>query len=234
MIIYKITNKINGKVYIGQTIVSLNQRWSKHKSDSKKGSILAIHCAIRKYGINNFIIEEIDGANSLTELNYKEWLLINNYNSMYPFGYNIKPGGNNREFLKETKEKIGKKTKERMTVEMRDRISKSLKGRKFDVNRRKMHAEMVYSILSKSIKLENVNTGEVILLKSRKDASYYGISPRVVSDILSGATRYRPIKGYWIYEGFESCKRPETTKRKPGKSKNKQPTTPDQMMIRNQ
>ena len=75
MLIYKITNKINGKVYIGQTIQCLKKRWSQHKSDSKKSN-MTIHKAMRKYGIENFTIEEIGGANNITELNYQEWLLI--------------------------------------------------------------------------------------------------------------------------------------------------------------
>lgn len=93
MIIYKITNNITGKIYIGQTTKSLNDRWSAHCS-SKKGT--AISLTIRKYGKENFTVEEIDGANSLTELNYLEEHYIYMHNSLAPFGYNLMSGGGNR------------------------------------------------------------------------------------------------------------------------------------------
>lgn len=90
MFIYKITNKINGKVYIGQTIRSLEIRWAEHKYSKKT----AISKAIQKYGEENFKIEEIDGANSQSELNYKEWLLIHKFNSLdRNKGYNSTEGG---------------------------------------------------------------------------------------------------------------------------------------------
>lgn len=91
MFIYKITNKINNKSYIGQTVGCLKKRWSKHCSEKSKCIILKN--AIKKYGKDNFIIEEIDGANFQSELNYKEWLLIHKFNSLWPNGYNIKKGG---------------------------------------------------------------------------------------------------------------------------------------------
>lgn len=85
MLIYKITNKINGKVYIGQTIRSLKKRFNEHCNNKKS----TISKAIQKYGKENFTIEEIDGANNQSELNYKEWLLIYKFNSLTPNGYNI-------------------------------------------------------------------------------------------------------------------------------------------------
>ena len=54
MIIYKITNIINGKSYIGQTAYSLNERWLSHLSDMvKKKDNNYFHNAIRKYGWDN-------------------------------------------------------------------------------------------------------------------------------------------------------------------------------------
>ena len=62
-IIYKITNKINSKVYIGETIRTLKVRWNEHKSESYTeghGYSYHLHCAIRKYGAENFLVEEIE------------------------------------------------------------------------------------------------------------------------------------------------------------------------------
>jgi group I intron endonuclease len=63
--IYKITNIINNKIYIGQTRKTTNQRWSEHISaatanpDSQDYNYL-LHKAIRKYGPNNFLIETVE------------------------------------------------------------------------------------------------------------------------------------------------------------------------------
>lgn len=81
MVIYKITNTINKKVYVGQTIRPLKKRWWEHKKKSQQ-SDLPLYRAMRKYGKENFTIEEIDGANSQTELNYLETHYIYNLNSL--------------------------------------------------------------------------------------------------------------------------------------------------------
>ena len=70
MVIYKFENKINGKVYIGQTIQKLSKRISSHKYPSGNKN-LPIDAAIKKYGIENFSITTIDHANSVEELNEK-------------------------------------------------------------------------------------------------------------------------------------------------------------------
>ena len=68
MIIYKITNLINGKVYIGQTTRTLEERMNEHyrKSD------IVVDKAIQKYGRENFSTEVVDDADSIEELNEKE------------------------------------------------------------------------------------------------------------------------------------------------------------------
>ena len=106
-IIYKITNKINGKIYIGQTTTSLKRRWNMHKSASRKNrSNSALHSSISKYGYINFIIEPICSCFSEEELNLKEIYFIDTLNSLAPNGYNLKSGGANGKHTIESKEKM--------------------------------------------------------------------------------------------------------------------------------
>ena len=91
--IYKITNKINGKSYIGQTIQSVKERFYQHCATKCSQAILnmVIHKAITKYGKSNFtieVIEEVESAN----LNDRERYWIRYYDS-YNNGYNSTEGG---------------------------------------------------------------------------------------------------------------------------------------------
>lgn len=99
MWVYKITNIQNNKVYIGQTIRPIQDRFHRHINDALN-NILDTHFAraIKKYGKNNFIIEQIDQAQTQNELNKKEQYWIQYYNSVQE-GYNetdaiSKCGGN--------------------------------------------------------------------------------------------------------------------------------------------
>lgn len=89
--IYKITNNINGKIYIGQTIGTIEKRFAEHKNAAKNGCRYALHRAIRKYGIENFSIEEIEQC-PIEELDNKEQYWISFYDS-YSHGYNMTIGG---------------------------------------------------------------------------------------------------------------------------------------------
>ncbi|MFA5759699.1 MAG: GIY-YIG nuclease family protein [Clostridia bacterium] len=93
-IIYKCTNLINNKVYIGQTIKGLECRKKKHESSKNNQPIVL---AITKYGKENFKWEIIDRAFSRSELNYKEIFYIKLFHSLAKFGagYNIASGGSN-------------------------------------------------------------------------------------------------------------------------------------------
>lgn len=95
MIIYKVTNKINGKVYIGKTKRSLEARWKQHCRDvGSKHAHFKIQDAIKEFGADAFTVEQIDVAASTDEGNAKEMHWIKHYNSIEN-GYNTSPGGKN-------------------------------------------------------------------------------------------------------------------------------------------
>lgn len=91
--IYKITNTINGKSYIGQTIQNVKDRFYQHCATKCSKAVLdmAIHRAIKKYGKSNFTVEVIEEVDS-TNLNDRERYWIKYYNS-YINGYNSTKGG---------------------------------------------------------------------------------------------------------------------------------------------
>lgn len=108
MIIYKITNLINRKIYIGQTTISINKRWSQH---CNKQSNTAISKAIKKYGIKNFEIKVLSRANSIDELNHREAYYIKLFNSLSPSGYNLMSGGKNSLHSVDSKIKMSNRLK---------------------------------------------------------------------------------------------------------------------------
>lgn len=89
-VIYKITNLVNGKCYIGQTISAINHRFNQHIYKSKEKNIeRIISKAIRKYGKENFKIEEISVAYTQEQLNFAEEFYIKSFNTISPNGYNL-------------------------------------------------------------------------------------------------------------------------------------------------
>ena len=96
--IYKITNLLNIKVYIGQTIQPLRERFKQHINSANRGENGLLNYAIAKYGVKNFKIEEIERCINLEGLNKKEIYWITQYKSNVrefgqKFGYNLSPGG---------------------------------------------------------------------------------------------------------------------------------------------
>lgn len=94
MRIYKITNLINGKIYIGQTTYSLKARFTCHKHHIAGKSLMTD--AIKKYGRENFTIEEIEVCKNQKALNKAESKWIAFYDCIAPKGYNIKRGANGK------------------------------------------------------------------------------------------------------------------------------------------
>lgn len=153
MYIYKITNKINNKIYIGQVYnKTIQDRFKRHIKEAKFNSKSYIDRAIYKYGKENFICELIDTANTLQELNQKEIYWISYYNSIdHNIGYNLTLGGDGgNTYLCKTKNELSK---------IKEKISISNSGKN--------------NGLSKSIKALNVKTNKILHFDTLSEACKY-------------------------------------------------------------
>ena len=140
MYVYKITNTVNNKVYIGQTRrKSCIYRFCNHKYELNRNKHHNEHLqrSWNKYGKDAFLFEEIEYCYDVNTLNCREIYWINFYNSACEnFGYNIELGGNERKIINEsTKLKISNKMKGnkhslgyKMTSEQLKEHSKRNKG----------------------------------------------------------------------------------------------------------
>lgn len=79
--VYKITNKITGKIYIGITNQGSGARYRHHWYESRIGEPSPMHRSMAKYGEDNFTLEIIDFAETYEELKEKEKFWIKKFNS---------------------------------------------------------------------------------------------------------------------------------------------------------
>lgn len=92
--IYKITNKINNKIYIGKTENSIQHRFQEHIKTSRKSCSYRSHLysAMREYGVDNFSIELVESCDERLDERERYWIKF--YQSQNPdIGYNIHEGG---------------------------------------------------------------------------------------------------------------------------------------------
>lgn len=131
--IYSITNKINGKQYIGQTTKTIEFRWNTHRASAKIGINNVFYKAIQKYGVENFEIKQLSKVNSpnlIDWLNILEPLYIKFYKTLVPNGYNLQTGGKNYIRHEDTKIKIGNSVKGRKhSLETIEKIRQSNLGK---------------------------------------------------------------------------------------------------------
>lgn len=91
---YIISCLIDGKVYVGITSRSLKRRWNEHLYASRKGnSPMTVARAIGKHGPDNFRMESICSARTWADICAVETVLISQYDSRAPNGYNLREGG---------------------------------------------------------------------------------------------------------------------------------------------
>lgn len=88
MITYVVTNKLNGKQYVGQTTRTMERRWDLH---CYKGN--ALHKAIVKYGKENFSYRTLSECKTIEQLNDAEAYWIDHLQTLAPNGYNLTTGG---------------------------------------------------------------------------------------------------------------------------------------------
>lgn len=140
-IIYKYTNKIDGKSYIGLTTKTIEKRWKQHVRNSKTPQY-PFHYAIQKYGPETFTLEILCECSTQEELYEKEKFWAETFNTFIPNGYNLSAGLGPGSVSDETKNKLssmrsgegnsmfGKHHSEKTKEMMRQ----SLRGRKLSKN----------------------------------------------------------------------------------------------------
>lgn len=128
--IYIISNSVNNKVYIGQTVSDINFRFRKHKAQRNcKNVCSALYSAFKKYGTDKFKVESLtSGDYSKIELNALEIFYIKEYNSLSPNGYNLQSGGGSFRVAESVKRKTSEKLKGR-NITWGGKVSEGLKAR---------------------------------------------------------------------------------------------------------
>ena len=184
MWVYKITNIQNNKVYIGQTIRPIKQRFHRHLNDALN-NVLDTHFAraIRKYGKDSFIIEKIDEAKTQEELNKKEQYWIRYYNS-------VKEGYNETDAIS----KCGGNTYQSKTEEEMEAIKEKLRQTKMGSK----------NPMARKIKRINVITNEEDIFDTIIScAKACGIKngKTSITRRLNGQTK-SPYKKTWIFEYY--------------------------------
>jgi group I intron endonuclease len=210
--IYKITNKIDNKIYVGQTIQDVEARWKDHL---KRGSNCRyLKSAINKYGIDNFEFKLIciTFDNQLDDMEIK---YIEQYNSLVPNGYNLRLGGNSGRHNAETKQKISETLKKRYQNGLipprsqlgiphseitKKKISESLKGRK--MSQESINKRTISRRKNKIIQLD-IDGNILNSFDSCKEAAeYIGISLNSINLCCIGKSK--TAKGYiWKYQSIE-------------------------------
>jgi hypothetical protein len=192
MCVYAITNKTNGKVYVGQTVNSAGLRWQSHITTSGAG-VSAIKHAIRKHGVDAFDFCVIDLAETREQLNHKEQFWVEHLNTLSPNGYNLVSGGNARGEVSE---------------ETRNRISLSKIGKPTWLSKHGLNKEMIEKIrLAKTgVKMpcmwKKVVRSDGVLFESIDSAaSSLGVSPKSISAVLSGVAKTSGGYAFDYYTG---------------------------------
>ncbi len=203
--IYKITNKISNKSYIGQCVSHYSNgrkhgylnRFKIHiKSSQNKNDCRALGNAINQYGVENFICELICEC-KVDEMNTLEDKYIKEYNTLVPNGYNLMTGGcNGRLHSSETKEKMSNtRTGKKHSEETKKKMSESAKQKKIRIETR-----LIQSSQRKFRDMKESNKLRVLeILKTLKIDS---LPPYVVY-------RYNEKRDS---EGFFICKHPKLGK----------------------
>lgn len=215
MYVYKITNNVTGDFYIGKTVKTIKSRMMGHKQTYKKEDTY-LYRAMRKYGFENFTIEELVECDSKESLNDEE---IRHIREMLP-KYNMTKGGdggdtsNSEKYQKymkarsasilgelnpfygkthteETKRKMSeKKLGKKLSAETKMKISKANVGKK-------MHSESIRKTVEKNSKIWYLisPSGEEIAVKNLNEfCRQNGLDQRNMSKMYCGLQK--KSKGY--------------------------------------
>ena len=164
--IYKITNRINDKVYIGKTLQSIHVRFKEHCKDAfrNRNEKRPLYAAMRKYGIENFEIKLIEEV-SIDKLSEREIYWIEHFNSYYN-GYNATKGGDGRQLY-----------------DYQAIIKEFLSGKL--IKELANEFECCEDTISKALKLANINTKQNSIKNTYKKLVAYDLNDNVIQEFES-------------------------------------------------
>lgn len=206
--IYKITNQVNQKTYIGKTTTTINRRWNQHKSELAKDRDVnrPLYKAMRKYGIENFTIEIVEEC-SVDILSEREIYWIEQYNSFHD-GYNATLGGDGKSYLDYKividlwNQGLNCRQIHDKTSYSNDTITKVLDEANISRELRKARG---HSSITKGVEMINKNTNQVIKTFSSIKDAYIFLNKQHsghIADVCNG--KRKSAYGYkWKYKTLE-------------------------------
>lgn len=213
--IYKIINLVDNKIYIGKTIHSIENRFKAHLANAKKGCDSHLYNAMRMYGNNKFIVEELDNTDDLDHLNELEKYWISYYNSTnQDIGYNMTnggDGGNTFEYLSEEKKenrlnKISQTNKNKDEITKREEHERRSKASR---EAQKLLYENGYININRGTKW--YNNGFINKMAREKPEGFE--EGRIKTDVLNnGIKKMNADREIWFNNGIEEIKCKECNK----------------------
>ncbi len=207
MAIYKITNKLNGMVYIGQTVKENPfDRINLHFVKSNHNRYF-LQRAIEKYGKDSFEITILDPSVEINQLNDLERLYISQYNSLVPNGYNLKAGGEQGGQCSDVTKKAisiaktGKETAAKGKPKSdahKLAMSVSRKGKQTPAQKLVL-TKAVQSLCIKITAVNIVSKEQRTFASIEECARQLALSPSCISRVLSGAQNRTQHKG-WTFK----------------------------------
>lgn len=151
MIIYLVTNKIDGKRYVGQTSQALHARWKRHQYPFPHRRSSYLYNSIKKYGVENFEIKPLVIVGTKEDMDYYERELIRLWDLRNPDkGYNLTDGGGGMLGFKLTEETKQRMSEHIKTEEHRKKISDAKMGNKARLGLK--HSEETKQLMSQKAK----------------------------------------------------------------------------------
>lgn len=207
MYIYRITNKLNGKSYIGQTRKTVEERFNQHIRDAANGHGFYIQNAIRKYGPENFSVETLATAENIDELNRLEEYYIRKFNTV-ELGYNLSYGGySNTMDCKKTKDHHDRIMR---SEDVRSRISATLKKKIKESGRTEEYVNNLrkgFEAYKKTLKYQqdkakrHLSLEHFRALNDSKNKAVYCIDEN--EEIVAEFNRVKDAAYWWYNQGYK-------------------------------
>jgi len=134
MEIYLITNDINGKLYIGQTRLTLEERreWYLVNVKYHKNGRYPIVFAMRKHGFDNFDFETLRKCSSREELDFWESYYIKKLQTQTPNGYNVHAGGRSPYTIQQLQELARRSLREKLILKRYHTLKREVSSEEVD------------------------------------------------------------------------------------------------------